>query len=324
MRLTRRLLFLCGVAFFVVLLRNLGTEPIVAAFSQLSWRLLVVVVFPFAVVTLCDTLGWRFAFAEDTVPFWTLVRTRMAGESFNATTPTASVGGEAVKTVLLRDHVDVHSSLPSVILAKTTITIAQVAFLGFGVVVCLGTAHAGSPLHWTMIAMLAVETLAVAGFVAVQAGGLLGRASHLIAWTGLVKSAAELGRLDSAVAGFYRQHRMRLGLSTGWHFLGWAWSALETYMIMAFLGLPVTLTDAAIIEAFGTGVRFASFMIPAHMGALEGGHVASFVALGFEASAGLSFSIVRRVREAVWVGIGFLFMIQRRAAPAALPAAPDA
>lgn len=326
MRLTRRLLFLCGLALFVVLLHDIGTGPVVASFTQLSWRLLVILVFPFVVVTLCDTLGWRYAFAHDTVPFLALVRARLAGESFNATTPTASVGGEAVKTVLLREHVDVRSSLPSVILAKTTITIAQVAFLAFGLSVCLGTRHAGSPLFWTMIAMLVVETLAVSGFVAVQAGGLLGRASRLIAWTGLARSATELGRLDSAVASFYRQQRTRLALSILWHFLGWAFSALEAYVIMRFLDLPVSLTDAVIVEAFGTGVRFASFMIPAHMGALEGGHVASFVALGFDASAGLSFSIVRRVREAAWVGLGFLVMAQRRSAPAPapLPAAPEA
>jgi uncharacterized membrane protein YbhN (UPF0104 family) len=61
-----------------------------------------------------------------------------------------------------------------------------------------------------------------------------------------------------------------------------------------------------IIEAFAGGVKFASFMVPASLGALEGGYVAFFEAFGFTASAGLSFVLLRRLREMAWAGIGFL------------------
>jgi glycosyltransferase 2 family protein len=77
-------------------------------------------------------------------------------------------------------------------------------------------------------------------------------------------------------------------------------------VILNALGLPVSPATALLIEAFGTGVRFASFMVPAHLGALEGGHVAIFVALGMTAPAGLTFSLVRRVREAAWTTVGLI------------------
>ncbi len=94
-------------------------------------------------------------------------------------------------------------------------------------------------------------------------------------------------------------------------------SALETYVILLCLGSPVSLELALIIEAIGTGVRFASFMVPAHIGVLEGGHVVTFVALGLSPAAGLSFMLVRRVREATWVGVGFLLAaLERRVAAA--------
>jgi len=65
-------------------------------------------------------------------------------------------------------------------------------------------------------------------------------------------------------------------------------------------------------RAYGTGLRFASFMIPAHVGAVEGGHVAIFVALGFPASSGLAISIVRCIRKAVWIGVGLLVLAVMR------------
>jgi hypothetical protein len=56
-------------------------------------------------------------------------------------------------------------------------------------------------------------------------------------------------------------------------------------------------------------------MIPAHLGALESGLVGAFVALGLDAGAGLSFILVRRVRELVWIAIGFIVLACRSVGP---------
>ena len=44
--------------------------------------------------------------------------------------------------------------------------------------------------------------------------------------------------------------------------------------------------------------------MPASLGTLEGAYAAAFTALGWAASDGLAFSLVRRGRQAVWIGIG--------------------
>jgi glycosyltransferase 2 family protein len=61
-----------------------------------------------------------------------------------------------------------------------------------------------------------------------------------------------------------------------------------------------------VIEAFGTAIRLATFVVPASLGVLEGGFVAIFAALGLAPSAGISFSLIRRVREMTWVGAGLV------------------
>ena len=39
---------------------------------------------------------------------------------------------------------------------------------------------------------------------------------------------------------------------------------------------------------------------------LEGGYVVTFAALGLGSTTAVSFSLVRRIREAVWVGLGLV------------------
>jgi uncharacterized membrane protein YbhN (UPF0104 family) len=74
----------------------------------------------------------------------------------------------------------------------------------------------------------------------------------------------------------------------------------------------VSLTTALVLEAVSSAVRFATFMIPGSLGALEGGNVAIFAAFGLPGAAGLSFSLVRRLREAMWalVGLGALSLFK--------------
>ena len=324
-RWLRAALLLAGAALFAGLVWQIGPRAIAASFTRLGFTLLIVLVFPFCVITAFDTLGWRYAFRRHRVSFWELAVARVAGEAVNGTTPTGSVGGEAVKAWLLRDRVPFRESLPSVIVAKTTITIAQALFLLFGMAVAWPTlsAHA-SWLLKPMGVLLGLEILAVGGFVYAQTAGVLAGSGRMLERIGVMRPAHRglpLKRMDRALSLFYRRQRGRLALSIGFHFLGWVMSAAETWFILWLLGVPVSPATAVIIEACGTAVRFATFFIPGHLGVLEGGNVAVFIALGLDPAAGLSAILVRRVREAAWIGLGFLVLRApaRRPAPVPVP-----
>lgn len=278
---------------------------ILASIAELSWRLAIVLCFPVTLVMVFDTLGWRFAFLRDGVAFRALVTARLAGEAFNLATPTAALGGEAVKAWLLRGVAPLEASVPSVIVAKTTITIAQGLFLLVGVVLAWSSALPDSPLLSGMLWLLAVETVALAGFVIAQTRGMFAWGGRLVAQLGVPAGGSEaLGRIDDVLARFYRGAPLRLALSIGFHLLAWLLGSLETWLILNFLGVGVSLTTATVIEAFGTAIRFATFVIPASLGVLEGGFVAIFAALGLGTTPAVAFSLIRRLREAVWIGIG--------------------
>jgi glycosyltransferase 2 family protein len=308
-----------GVTLLAALVVQNDPAAVLGSIVDLSWRLVIVLCFPVALVMLFDTLGWRFAFLREGVPFRALVAARLAGEAFNLTTP-AALGGEAVKAWLLRGHAPLDASLASVIVAKTTITIAQGLFLLVGIVVAWRSVLNGSLLLYSMLWLLAIEAVALGLFVLVQTRGMFGWAGRLLDRLGVhaPRGRSTLGRVDDALGQFYRTAPPRLVLSIVFHFVAWLLGSLETWLILKFLGSDVSLATATVIEAFGTAVKVATFLIPASLGALEGGFLATFLALGLSPTTAISFSLVRRVREVVWIAIGLvLFAVMRPRAVAA-------
>ena len=308
MRVVKLALLLLGIGLIALLVERVGWSPIAQALGRLTWWQFLVVCLPYAAVAVVNTLGWRFAFPRGTVPFHRLLGARLAGEALNRLTALGSLGGEPVKIWLLRRDVAHADSVPSVVIAKTTITIAQALFLLVGVGLAWTMLATESRVINAMLWLLVVEVVAVGGFVGVQMAGLVGRAGRLLQWAGVVTRADYARQLDGALRDYYRGDTRRVALSTGFHLVGWLIGALETYLILVFLGIPVDLVTAAVIEALGAGVRFATFFVPASLGPLESANAAAFEAMGLGAGAGLAFSFVRRARQLVWAGVGLLVL----------------
>jgi hypothetical protein len=83
------------------------------------------------------------------------------------------------------------------------------------------------------------------------------------------------------------------------------------------------VTTATIVESLGSGVRFATFLVPASLGPLEAANAAAFAALGLGAEVGLAFSLIRRARQAVWIAIGVAVLVLMRRSAGRAPVATD-
>jgi uncharacterized membrane protein YbhN (UPF0104 family) len=124
--------------------------------------------------------------------------------------------------------------------------------------------------------------------------------------------AEALARIDDSLAAFYTREPRRLALSIGFHFAAWGLGTMEAWLILRLLDVDVSLAFATVIEAFANGIRFATFLVPASVGVLEGGYLAMFTPLGLAASTAIAFGLVRRVREVVWVVVGLvIFAVMR-------------
>src|SRR5262249_27224700 len=156
------------IAVLLFLVIRIGTGPIVAVLSRMTWWQLGLICLPYGLIMAVDTLGWRFAFADKPAPYAQMLQARIAGEALNLITALGSVGGEAVKVWFLRSAVSYESSVPSVIIAKTTSTIAQTLLLVVGFLVVKMFVPVKGDVVSAMIALLAVEALLVGGFLLTQ------------------------------------------------------------------------------------------------------------------------------------------------------------
>jgi hypothetical protein len=312
----------CGAALFAWLVYRLGPATILESFRVLSWRLVPLIVFPCLALKLFDALAWRAAFPRSGVPLMPLLASILAGQAVASTTPTGALGRNATMAWMVRDRVRIRDSLSSLIIVQTTSTASQGLFLLLGIVLARWALPSSPPLVRIMEWLLLLEALAVTGFVAVQMRGVLAGGHGLLGRLGF-SGGAGVGEaaadIDRALVSFYRHQPRRLMLSLVYNFLGWVTRAAETWLILYLIGAGVSVYMALILEAFATGISFATFFLPMDIGVEEGGAVATFLALGLSGATGLSFSLVRRVREVAWTALGLLLLAgDRRPSPAGL------
>ncbi|HEU4368109.1 MAG TPA: lysylphosphatidylglycerol synthase transmembrane domain-containing protein [Methylomirabilota bacterium] len=323
MRAIKLVLLILGGGLLGVLVYRVGAEPILETLRRLAWWQFGLVCLPYAAVMAADTLGWRYAFARDRAPFLRLYGARLAGEALNVVTAIGAVGGEAAKAWLVRRDVTYAESVPSVVIAKTTITMAQALFLLIGLVLARATLPVDSDVLRAMLWLLVVEVLAVGGFVVGQLSGLVARGGRLLRMFGLVENIAYAETLDRALRDYYWKEGRRLGLSLGFHLVGWLLGALEVVLILWALGVDASVPTATVLEALGSGVRFVTFLVPASLGPFEAANAVAFAALGYGAGAGLAFSLVRRARQAVWIVIGIVVLLAMRSSAGRQPTARE-
>lgn len=305
MRILKTLPLIGGLLALVLLVRHFGLESLTGALTRVTWWQFALVCAISGATMVLDTLGWRYTLVTGRPPFRRLLAARCAGQAVNVVTALGGVGGEAIKAWLIRRDIPYDASVPSLILAKTAEVVGQALLLVTGILVAWATGAVGWSLLGPMCYLLIVEVIAVTGFIVAQVTGGVGRVGRLLKWVGAGHGAR---RIDGAVRDFYRSHWRALLASIGFHYVSWLFGTLEVLVILWSLHVAATLETAVIIEALGTGVRFATFFVPASLGTLEGAYAAAFTAFGWAASDGLAFSLVRRGRQAVWIAIGLVVL----------------
>lgn len=316
----RLFLLVLGLLTLLLLVWHIGPGNIYDAAAQLGPTALIVMLLPSVLMYVVDAYGWKVTLGPSAkaIPFWRLLAIRTAGEVVNMTTPTAYMGGEPLKAYLLKKHhVPMVEGLASVVIAKTTMTIAEVLFilLGIGLGVWLLGAN-GSSNHMVGAVLLSVGvlTFGTAAFVFVQHRGLFTWLLELLHKIGIKVAYLEareekLRLLDRTILDFYTHNRPAFYSSTGLFFIGWLGEALEVYVIISYLGGPANVLSAISIGALSAFVKGGTFFIPGSLGAQDGGNLLLLNAFGYSDVTGITFALLRRFRELVWIGLGLLCLV---------------
>lgn len=85
--------------------------------------------------------------------------------------------------------------------------------------------------------------------------------------------------------------------SIGPHLLAWPIGAGEIYLAATFVGSPVTVVEAVVLESLVGIVRAAAFLIPGALGVQEGGFILLGALFGLTPDNALAISLIRRACE---------------------------
>lgn len=308
----RILLAVAGLVLFGWFVHHAGVGEIAQAFRNLGWFTPLALI-PFVMVTVFDTIGWRFAFGREGthgIRFPRLLAIRWAGEAINSMLPSAYIGGEAVKVHLLRQRgVPPITGASSVVAGKTAQVFAQVTFIGLGAIMGMANLPPDSPARRGMLIVTAVAGLIVALLFWLQKRGIFTTLLSLTQKLGLriralTKRADKLRRLDHQIFDFYRNEPGSFALSCVAYFTGWITDTLEILLVSYLLGMPVDWSQAIAIEAFITVAKAMGLIIPGALGVQESGFVFLFLLFGLPPALGVSYAIFRRGRELIFAAIG--------------------
>lgn len=321
-------LLLLGLGLVGVLIYAAGPADVFRALRLLGW-LTPFVALPYLTSYILDTIGWWWVLtrgfagpAHSGVAMPSLLQlfaVRAAGEAINAITPTAYFGGEPVKAWLLhRRGVPLASGAASVLVSKTALMLTQGLFVLLGLLIALRRWHTAIPLWAAASIGVLLACLTGVVLIGLQRNGLFtvllnlsrrvsGRKALLVEWE------ADVAALDGLLRGFYTGRVGDFLACCVLHFLGWVAGCFEVLLALRLLGVPLDFPTAFSIESLSGVAKLAAVIVPGSLGIQEGGQVLIFVAFGFGASLAMTFSLLRRGREMLWIGFGLSVLVHLQA-----------
>jgi uncharacterized membrane protein YbhN (UPF0104 family) len=290
------------------------------AFQTLGWQV-VWLLFPFLLVYFFDTLGWYVTLTQSIrkqVSFLSSIWIRWGGEAVNSFLPTAYIGGEAVKVLLIqRRGGDAGQATTAAIISKTTQTIAEVLFIAWTSYLARSYLPVDSPLRsamWWVSGLAALVGLALFG---AQFLGLLSRCVRLARrWVNVGKASVfvrdkvldRLENLDKRLGEFYRGRRLDTWKSIAAFFAGWMAGSLEILLMATLLEVDISLSQALTLEAFIGVAKGLGIFVPGAIGVQESGIIFLVKALGFPEPFGSIYAVARRAREIIYACFGMLIL----------------
>lgn len=291
---------LIGIVLFVAIIAHEGVGEVAGALSVAGWGLVLVAAFHLFPVFF-DAMGWRRLLAgKAPIRIRTAVYARWIGESVNGLLPVAQVGGSVVKANLIaRRGVPGTVAGASVVVDITTLVGSQILFTLFGLALLIAEVG-GRDLAPTAIAGTILMSAMLFGFYLAQKRGMFGalaRGLQKLAPGGALSSVTDGAEtIDQEVSALYEDGRAVLG-AVAWHLVAWLIGAGEVWLALWFLGHPIDLASAFMLESLGQAIRAAAFAIPGALGVQEGGYVLLGQVLGIGPETSLALSLSKRFRE---------------------------
>ncbi len=293
------ILGLLGIALFTCLIVYQGAGPVatvlLGAGSGLVWASAF-----HLVPMIVNAQAWRVLFVAGPAP--TLAQMTFAvwiRESVNGLLPVARIGGEVVSYRLLTRMGFKPVPVAAGLIADITLSMVSQFLFTVGGLVMLLIRIEDAAVVWRVTGGLLVFLPMLFGMFAIQRFGIVNLGARLVGmlfgdrWSELVGNAS---RLDRVLRLVYRR-RSRIVAAVSWQFAGWLLGAGEIWLALGFLGHPIDLYDALLLEATAQAISSAAFVVPGAIGVQEGGFMLFGGMLGLDPQVALAVALARRIRD---------------------------
>jgi putative membrane protein len=304
-----------GVLLFAGVLVSQGLSAVFATLAVAGWGLLVLALLHLVPLAL-DAASIRVVFDKTQVraTFRGALLARWVGESANSFLPAGPIGGPVVMVRYLAQRgMTMRDAAAGVTVSTTLQTLAQIIFALIGMAL-LGTYATGSSEHAVQSSLLAasgVLAFCLTGFYLAQRRGLFGKLMRWVSrfagkrdWSQVMSQA---DAIDSAVQDAYGRGG-RVAISFALSLIGWLIGTAEVYVVLLLLQLPVSWSDALLLESLGQAIRAAGFAIPGSLGVQEGGYLLLGPLVGLRPETALALSLAKRSREVLLGLPGLLYL----------------
>jgi putative membrane protein len=293
--------WLIGIAAVIAITTWSGLDAVGHAVVSVGWGILLVVVVRAVTVAVAGA-GWWLIFPAQTRPRLRIcVLLRFVREATNVLLPMAQIGGDVIGAGLLRLYgVAGALAAASVIVDVLLQAATQFAFAIVGLLLLIGLGADATLARAAAIGLGLAGLLLSAFYLAQRRGGQRILRSIIARLTG-DRQWRVLGTIDAVYQNLATIYASRSDLiaSTVVHMAGWIIGVAEVLIVFAFMGHPLSVAEALVIESLLHAVRGAAFAIPGALGAQEGGLVLLCAAFGIPPEQAIALSLVKRAADLV-------------------------
>jgi putative membrane protein len=294
-----RIALVLGLAVMIALVVREGALSIASLLSHAGWLLLLLVPLH-AVPLLLDVMGWRLLIPGPS-RVGVLFLIASIREAINRLLPVANIGGELVGVQLLtRAGIGATTAATSVIVEVLLFLFAQYLFLTLGIA-CLLNITGSIAATGTLLIAVAGGLPVILLLTWLLRSGLLvsaieRMASKMLASKGPSSVMSRLALLDTTIREL-TSARARLARTLVWQLAALLGGCSETWLALRWLGHPLSLAGALVLESFTVAARSLIFVAPAGLGVQEAGLVSVGHVLGLGSDVALALSLAKRMRE---------------------------
>jgi uncharacterized protein (TIRG00374 family) len=328
----RNLFFLLGFLALVLMAWCIGFDTIANNVVQTGWWFFVIIGM-WLPIYMINTAALNTIIRDDnpanrTVSFMHLFKINVSGFALKAATPLGFLGGDPYKIMELKSLYGMEKATSSVLLYTMTHITAHCLFWALSIV----AAALFLPMPEKYSTMLLVSFVVFVFFLyllwrgyrnglTVRCFKMLSRIPLLKRWVVpfCLKYDEKLHQIDGQISHLYNARKWAFIRTLGLELLGRICNCLEVYVILRSVNVDVTLIQSVVIYSFMSLFTNILFFSPMQIGTREGGFLLAFTALSLPGWLGIYVSLMTRVRELIWIGIGVLLMkVKTRYTPASV------